>query len=274
MVLQKIDGIISEKEWDGAHMIPVFGGKSEAEILLVMNDEDNLYIGLVLIDDTLSPMDQFGVRFDNSHNGIFDVNDDSGAIAQNVYTNDGHFNGTDWIVDSKIDGEGAAQNDGTRNFFEYSKPLKSGDENDFNLSIGDTIGFCITKVTDGTTTDSNQYGTACRLLTNEQNLYGDILLVPFSLSWHGQMAMNADKRNVEYGEIINYEGYLYGDDLIDDEPVYITISELDTDDIKLEKSLFPNPVTVDYFENTAWPFTFEIDTSQNDFTDEKNDFDS
>lgn len=264
----EIDGVISEKEWDGAHIIPVFGGKSEAEMLLVMNDETNLYIGLILIDDSLSSRDQFGVRFDNSHNGVFDTNDDSGAIAANVFTNDGHFNGTDWIADSRIDGEGAAQNDGTRNFFEYSKPLKSGDENDFNLSIGDTIGFCITKVRDGTTTDSNQYGPACRLMANEQNLYGDILLVPFSLAWHGQMAMNADKRNVEYGETINYEGFLFGDDLIDGESVYITISELETQNILLEKSLSPNPVTIDYFENTAWPFTFEIDTSQNDFTDD------
>ena len=86
--------------------------------------------------------------------------------------------------------------------------------------------------------------------------------------WHGQMAMNADKRNVEYGETINYEGFLFGDDLIDGESVYITISELETQNILLKKSLSPNPVTIDYFENTAWPFTFEIDTSQNDFTDD------
>ena len=82
-----------------------------------------------------------------------------------VYLNDGHFNGTDWIADSRIDGKGAAQNDGTRNFFEYSKPLKSGDvQMTLTFSIGDTIGFCITKVRDGTTTDSNQYGPACRTM--------------------------------------------------------------------------------------------------------------
>ena len=264
----EIDGVRSAGEWDDAYVISVFGGKSDGSRLLVMNDENNLYVGLIVIDNILTPDDQLGIMFDNSHNGIIDNDDDSGGFSGLGFVNDGHFNGTYWIVDSSTHGVGAAQNDGIRNFMEYSKPLNSGDENDFNLSIEDTVGFCLTYIRDGIATDSTQYGFACRLLTNEQNLYGDILLVPFSLSWHGQMAMNADKRNVGYGEIINYGGYLYGDDLIDNEPVYITISELETEDIKLEKSLFPNPVTVDYFENTAWPFTFEIDTSQNDFTDD------
>jgi len=77
--------------------------------------------------------------------------------------------------------------------------LKSGDVNDFNLSIGDTVGFCITYVRDGVTTDSMQYGPACRLLDNEQNLYGNILLVPFSVSWHGLMAVDAGEAIVEAG---------------------------------------------------------------------------
>jgi len=264
----QIDGIRSVGEWDGAYVIPVFGGKSEADMLLVMNDENNLYIALSVIDNALGPRDQFGVRFDNAHNGIFDLNDDSGAIAKLGFLNDGHFNGTNWIADSRIDGEGAAQNDGTRNFMEYSKPLKSGDVNDFNLSIGDTVGFCITNVRGGLTTDSNQYGPACRTLTNEQNLYGDILLVPFSVSWHGLMAMDADKRNVNYGETINFEGYLYGDTLIDEELVYITITDQETGEIILEQTLTPSSESVDYFENTAWPFTFKVDTSQAGFTDD------
>jgi len=176
----QIDGLRSLGEWDDAYVIPVFGGKSDASMLLVMNDENNLYIALYVIDNILTPNDQLGVMFDNSHNGILEVNDDSGGFSGLGSINDGHFNGTNWIVDSSTHGEGAAQNDGTRNFMEYSKPLKSGDVNDFDLSIGDTIGFCITYVREGIATDSTQYGPACRLLINEQNLYGDILLVPFS----------------------------------------------------------------------------------------------
>ena len=264
----QIDGLRSLGEWDEAYVIPVFGGKSDASMLLVMNDENNLYIALYVIDNILTPNDQFGVMFDNSHNGIFDVNDDSGGFSGLGNMNDGHFNGTNWIVDSSIHGEGAAQNDGTRNFMEYSKPLKSGDVNDFDLSIGDTIGFCITYVREGITTDSTQYGPACRLFVNEQNLYGNILLVPFSVSWHGLMAMDADKRNVNYGETINFEGYLYGDTLIDEELVYITISEPETGKIILEQTLIPSSESVDYFENTAWPFTFTLGTSQVGFTDD------
>jgi len=264
----QIDGLRSLGEWDDAYVIPVFGGKSDASMLLVMNDENNLYIALYVIDNILTPNDQLGVMFDNSHNGILDVNDDSGGFSGLGSINDGHFNGTNWIVDSSTHGEGAAQNDGTRNFMEYSKPLKSGDVNDFDLSIGDTIGFCIIYFREGIATDSTQYGPACRLLINEQNLYGNILLVPFSVSWHGLMAMDADTRNVNYGETINFEGYLYGDTLLDEELVYITISEPKTGKIILEQILIPNSESVDYFKNTAWPFTFKVATSQVGFTDD------
>ena len=93
-------------------------------------------------------------------------------------------------------------------------------------------------------------------------------IIPASFAWDGLMAMDADKRNVEFGDIISYEGYLYGDYLIDEESVYVTISDQETGKIILEISLIPNSTTVDYFENTAWPFTFQVDTSQQGFTDD------
>ena len=265
----KIDGIRSVGEWDNAHLIPVFGGQSNSDLLLVMNDEKNLYIALYVVDNVLSSDDEFEILFDNSHNEILDVNDDSGKVTGFGDVSDGHFDGTNWIPDSKIDGNGAAQREGSRNFFEYSKPLKSGDENDFDLSIGDSVGFCITYFRDGIATDSSEYGPACRLVLNEQKLYGNILLVPFSLSWHGQMAMDADKRNVEYGDTINYQGYLYGDHLIEDQLVHVTIKELETGKIIAEQNLIPEPESVEYFENTAWPFTFKVSTSQNEFRPDK-----
>ena len=261
----KIDGIRSAGEWDNAHVISVFGGKSDSNLLLVMNDENNLYLGLYVVDNVLTSDDEFGIMFDNTHNGVFDINDDSGGVSGFGRIFDGHFNGTNWIMDSKIDGNGAAQREENKNFFEYSKPLKSGDENDFNLSIGENIGFCVTYTRDGLATDSSQYGPSCRLLSNDQKLYGDILLVPYSLSWHGQMAMDADKRNVGLGDIINYQGYLYGDNLIENQVVYVTVSELDSGKIILKQNLIPSSETVDYFENTAWPFSFKISTSQDEF---------
>ena len=76
-----IDGERSLGEWDGAHIISVFGGKSNSDLLLVMNDEENLYFGLYVIDNLLTPDDSLGIMFDNSHNGILDENDDSGGIS-------------------------------------------------------------------------------------------------------------------------------------------------------------------------------------------------
>ena len=261
----KIDGIRSVGEWDNAHVIPVFGGKAGSDLLLVMNDENNLYLALYVVDNVLTSDDYFGIMFDNHHNGVLDINDDSGGVSGLGIVSDGYFNGTNWVDDTKIDGSGSAQREKDHNFIEYSKPLKSGDEKDFNFSIGDNLGFCVTYVKDGIATDSLQYGPACRLLSNEQKLYGDILLVPFSLSWHGKIAMDADKRNVEYGDTINYQGYLYGDHLIEDQPVHVVISELDSGKIILNQVLTPESESVDYFENIAWPFSFEVSTTENDF---------
>ncbi|MFB5647640.1 MAG: hypothetical protein ACE5RO_05825 [Candidatus Nitrosomaritimum yanchengensis] len=128
-----IDGIRSLGEWDGAHVTPVFGGKSDSDILLVMNDEENLYFGLYVIDNLLTPDDELRVVFDNSHNGLLDANDDSGGISGLGDAFDEHYDGDKWIVDSKGNGAGAAQHDGTRNFIEFSKPLRSDDPNDMNI---------------------------------------------------------------------------------------------------------------------------------------------
>ena len=201
-----IDGMRSLGEWDGAHVIPVFGGKSDSNMLLIMNDEENLYFGLYVIDNLLNPEDQLEIMFDNDHNGVLDLNDDSGIFLGTGIAFDGHYNGTQWIEDSNSNIVGSAQHEGARNFIEFSKPLKSEDPNDFDVSVEDTIGFCITYVRDGFTTDSSQYGPACRLESNQQNLYGDILIIPYSIVWHGQIAMDADKRNIDFGEIINYQG--------------------------------------------------------------------
>ena len=76
------------------------------------------------------------------------------------------------------------------------------------------------------------------------------------------MAMDGDKRNIELGEMINYEGYLYGSYPLENEFVYVTVFERDTGKTILEFNLTPGNETVDYFENTAWTFSFQVDTHQ------------
>jgi predicted secreted protein with PEFG-CTERM motif len=90
---------------------------------------------------------------------------------------------------------------------------------------------------------------------------------PSSFAWDGLMAMDADKRNIERGQIITYEGYLYGEKPILGEIVSITVSEKETKKIILKADTIPEPKSVEYFENTAWPFTFQVDTSYKEFSD-------
>lgn len=65
----------------------------------------------------------------------------------------------------------AVENNGTTNFFEASHPLNSGDPNDFSLSAGDTIGFCLIYFKDGMAITDSTYPTSCNLVMNEQLLY-------------------------------------------------------------------------------------------------------
>ncbi len=96
-----------------------------------------------------------------------------------------------------------------------------------------------------------------------------VSIIPWSFAWDGSMAMDADKRNVERGQIITYEGYLYGDYPIDDEIIFITVLEKNTKKIILTANAIPGITSVEYFENTAWTFTFQVDTFYEEFAAEK-----
>jgi len=92
-----------------------------------------------------------------------------------------------------------------------------------------------------------------------------ITIIPPSFAWDGLMAMDADKRNVERGQIITYDGYLYGEEPLDGRVVSITVSEKETKEIILKADAIPESASVIYFENTAWPFTFQVGTSYKGF---------
>ena len=96
-------------------------------------------------------------------------------------------------------------------------------------------------------------------------LLSSLALTQSSFAWDGQMAMDSDKRNVEYGDIINYKGYLYGAELIESEIVSVIVSEKDTENIIWNVSIIPSSTTVDYFENAARTFDFQLNTSNSEF---------
>lgn len=96
-----------------------------------------------------------------------------------------------------------------------------------------------------------------------------VSLVPSSFAWDGLMAMDADKRNVERGQIITYDGHLYGEYPLDGEIISITVFEKETKKIILTLDTTHDPKAVDYFGNTAWPFTFQVGTSYKEFASDK-----
>ena len=92
-----------------------------------------------------------------------------------------------------------------------------------------------------------------------------VTLIPSSFAWDGSIALDADTRNAQLGQIIRYQGYLYGEYPIDDEIVSITIYEKETRKLILTDESIPKTKAVKYFENTAWPFTFEVSTFEEGF---------
>lgn len=93
-----------------------------------------------------------------------------------------------------------------------------------------------------------------------------VCAAPLSFAWDGSMAMDADKRNVDLGQIITYEGYVYGDYPINDELVLITVFEKETKRTILTAETAVGTKSVEYFGNTAWTFTFQVGTSYKEFS--------
>ena len=91
-------------------------------------------------------------------------------------------------------------------------------------------------------------------------------MIPASFAWDGFMAMDADKRNVEFGQIIDYQGYLYGDYPIDGEIISVTVYEKETKKTIVSAEISPGTKSIKYFEHTAWPFTFKVDTFYREFS--------
>ena len=93
-----------------------------------------------------------------------------------------------------------------------------------------------------------------------------VSLLPWSFAWDGQIAMDADKRNVKIGEIITYQGYIYGDFPIEGELVSISVYEKESRKTVLTADTSPEKKSVEYFDNTAWSFTFQVGTSFKEFS--------
>lgn len=168
--LANIDGTIDPAEWASADVISfttsdgLLPGRTGT--LYVMNDATNLYLAVAMPDTTPDINDQCYFYFDNDHDGIFEKGDDSVGISGvrpvtvSPEYRDLHWNPDvpgwteDWYpaygIYGTIDGSGDASNMAGINYFEFSHPLDSGDDDyDFSLAQGDTVGFAVGYYDDG-----------------------------------------------------------------------------------------------------------------------------
>lgn len=156
-----IDGVVNDDEWAHARQ-KAFTTKSRAgdrpfrATLRVMNDAEFLYIGITIDDDEftiegtwLPRGDGFRIDFDN-RGSLFEFGDNVVSIAAGEpQFFDGFIKGepsektshADTEGGGTLDGEGAASRIGDLNHFEVKIPLCSGDDLDFCLQPGDSVGF-------------------------------------------------------------------------------------------------------------------------------------
>lgn len=168
-----IDGIIEAEEWKAAGKAkfgPFIASSGEVikGIVYAMNDEENLYIAVLIEgDNEFDSMDGFEVFFDND-NGCeesFEEGDDFIAIVGANLFFDGYYYAIgkainpDTIDEGTNDGRGAGSRKDSLNQFELSHPLNSYDaKHDFSISAGQTIGFIVRISIDGKWYDLSAWG--------------------------------------------------------------------------------------------------------------------
>ncbi len=175
-----IDGVLSPGEWSAADQVSVFSAAYDGSTFYVMNDSDNLYLALSVLDSTFTVNDMMSVRFDNDHNGVYDYGDDKIFPTTTQYR-DLHYNASaaGWgTPDTQVNGNSAASSGTSMNFFEVSKPLDSGDTFDFSLAMGDIVGFSLTYFDDGTAYSASTVFPIGSRTGGDASLYGDITIAP------------------------------------------------------------------------------------------------
>jgi hypothetical protein len=166
-----VDGVNSPGEWDDATQVPAFAGAT----FFYKNDGENLYLALSVQDASLGAADILSIRFDNNRNGVMDTGEDNLGVSGDGTFRDGHAEGGSWgFADDEVNGTGAAGSSGGVDFFEISHPLDSGDANDFGVSSGDRLGYCIYFFLDGTASDATTFPTGCEVAGEDLSGYQEI----------------------------------------------------------------------------------------------------
>ena len=160
-----LDGIMSPGEWDNSDCLefeailppdPRLFSETVPAALCVMNDSDNIYLG-VRIDHGGFSGGGVTFCFDSDNGGAQKLGGDVLQLSNTGVFVDGAFHTdcagspprvlcieTDTNLGTTQDGTGAISDNGSSTFYEFSHPLHSEDINDFCLSEGDIVGFFMT----------------------------------------------------------------------------------------------------------------------------------
>src|SRR2546425_314219 len=164
-----IDGTFSSKEWQSSATIEFnitynIGDRITPGVLYVMNDANNLYLGIKVKDTSFNQGDVLEFFFDNNNTGVMTKGDDvlqfdvNALMTSHIGFFDEFLNSypaglgqtEDRAVGGTTDGTGAGSGDGHYNYFEISHPLNSGDKgHDISLKPGDTFGLLVRYDDDG-----------------------------------------------------------------------------------------------------------------------------
>src|SRR5688500_129120 len=148
-----IDGTKSSNESDAATSDAVFPGGT----LYYTSDETTLYVALAMADAVPQAADGFRIRFDDTLDGVATTGDNEVRLRMDTY-DDMHRTPFGWgVFDTQEAGTGAAGSSAGVNFFEVAFPLNSGDANDFALSAGDQVGYCVQYLNNGLASDASVY---------------------------------------------------------------------------------------------------------------------
>jgi hypothetical protein len=170
-----IDGINSPGEWAQAAQIQPSGtGSLAGSTVYVTSDSQNLCMAIDVPDATLSTSDNFEVRFDNANDDVASTGDDEFSATPFGLT-DTHFNGFWGLADTQQDGVSAGRNAAGRNFIEVSKPLNSGDSDDFSLTAGQIPPFCVRYFLDGTATGDFPFACFTTSAGSDQSGYLELI---------------------------------------------------------------------------------------------------
>src|SRR3989449_1890536 len=233
-----IDGTFSSKEWQSSATIEFnitynIGDRITPGVLYVMNDANNLYLGIKVKDTSFNQGDVLEFFFDNNNTGVMTKGDDvlqfdvNALMTSHIGFFDEFLNSYPAglgqtedraVVGGTTDGTGAGSGDGQYNYLEISHPMNSGDKgHDISLKPGDTFGLLVRYDDDGRigsfwpgeTPGTPVYSFRAQITLATASMpdfsISAYAPLPFSLAYYGTL-VRPPLANITIGELNGFTG--------------------------------------------------------------------